>query len=87
MSCVVLELYVSLRFNFQASNNEAEYEALLASICMRKAAGAMKIDGYSDSHLVRSQYHGDYEATHPTMIKYLRAVKFEAGTVDEFHIS
>ena len=87
MSCVVLELYVSLRFNFQASNNEAEYEALLASICMRKAAGAMKIDGYSDSHLVRSQYHGDYKAMRPAMIKYLQVVKDEAGTLDEFHLS
>ena len=47
----------------------------------------MKIDGYSDSQLVRSQHHGDYEATHPAMIKYLWVVKFEAGTLDEFHIS
>ena len=47
----------------------------------------MKIDGYSDSRLVKSQHHGDYEATHSAMIKYLRAVKFEVGILDEFHIS
>ena len=34
----------ALRFKFQASNNEAEYEALLAGIRMCKAAGATKID-------------------------------------------
>ena len=77
----------ALRFKFQASNNEAEYEALLAGIRMCKAAGARKVDAYSDSQLVVSQYHGDYEATHPAMIKYLQAVRTEAGAFDEFNLS
>ena len=77
----------ALRFKFQASNNEAEYEALLAGIRMCKAAGAMKIDAYSDSQLVVSQFEGKYEATHPAMIKYLQAVKEEAGALEEFRLS
>ena len=81
------EFEYALRFKFQASNNEAEYEALLAGIRMCKAAGATKIDACSDSQLVVSQYHGEYEATHPAMIKYLQAVKAEAGTLEEFHLS
>lgn len=61
----------ALRFDFQASNNKAEYEALLAGIRMCKAAGARRIDACSDSQLIVSQYSGESGATHPDMIKYL----------------
>lgn len=44
----------AMRFKFQTSNNEAEYEALVAGIRMCKAAGAIKIDAMSDSQLVVS---------------------------------
>ena len=54
---------------------------------MCKAARATKIDACSDSQLVVSQYHGEYEATHPAMIKYLQAVKAEAETLEEFNLS
>ena len=77
----------ALRFKFQASNNEAEYEALLAGIRMCKAAGAKKINACSDSQLIVSQVNGDYEATHPVMVKYLAAVKKEAGDLEDFHVS
>ena len=77
----------ALRFKFQASNNEAEYEALLARLRMCKAAGAKKIDACSDSQLIVSQVNGDYEATHPVMIKYLQAVKDEVRDLEDFHVS
>ena len=54
---------------------------------MCKAAGAIKIDAYSDSQLVVSQYEGSYEATHPAMIKYLQAVKEETKALEEFRLS
>ncbi|KAK3016003.1 hypothetical protein RJ639_007032 [Escallonia herrerae] len=52
----------ALRFGFQASNNEAEYEALLTGI---KLAHALKLDSmsvHSDSILVVNHVLGDYEA-------------------------
>ena len=77
----------ALRFKFQASNNEAEYEALLAGLRMCKAAGARKITACSDSQLIVSQVNGDYEATHPAMVKYLAAVKREIESLEDFHVS
>ena len=77
----------ALRFKFQDSNNEAEYEALLAGLRMCKAAGAKKIEACSDSQLIVSQVNGDYEATHPAMIKYLAAVKKEVEDLEDFHVS
>ncbi|CAL2237127.1 unnamed protein product [Prunus armeniaca] len=42
----------ALRFRLQASNNEAEYEALLAGLCLAKELGAEHINIPSDSQLI-----------------------------------
>ena len=42
----------ALKFGFQASNNEAEYEALIAGLKLAKDVGVEKIEIYSDSMLV-----------------------------------
>ncbi|XP_021751341.1 uncharacterized protein LOC110717004 [Chenopodium quinoa] len=76
----------ALRFQFQASNNEAQYEALLASLRMCKAAGATKIDACLDFQLIVSQVNDDYEAKEPTMMKYLQMVKEEAKSLDHFKL-
>lgn len=65
----------AVHFGFKASNNEAEYEAALAGINMRIAAGAKKIIMQKDSHLVSSQIEGTYEARVSIMQKYLSMVK------------
>ncbi|XP_056697680.1 uncharacterized protein [Spinacia oleracea] len=74
----------AMRFNFQTSNNEAEYEALLAGIKMCKAAGAQVILAFSDSQLIVSQVNGDYEARDPNMIKYMQAVHQEIEHLKSF---
>ncbi|XP_056686043.1 uncharacterized protein [Spinacia oleracea] len=74
----------AMRFNFQTSNNEAEYEALLAGIKMCKAAGAQEILAFSDSQLIVSQVCGDYEARDPNMIKYMQAVHQEVEHLKSF---
>ena len=38
-----LKLEQSIRFGFQASNNEVEYEALLAGLKLAKAVGADRL--------------------------------------------
>ena len=45
----------SLRFTFKASNNQAEYEALIASILLAKEMGARVLMAKSDSLLVTGQ--------------------------------
>ena len=42
----------ALHFEFRASNNEAEYEALLAGLRLAEQLGAWKIDVNSNSNLI-----------------------------------
>ncbi|KAG7559454.1 Ribonuclease H-like superfamily [Arabidopsis thaliana x Arabidopsis arenosa] len=71
---------------FPASNNEAEYEALLAGLRLALAIGAEKLIAYCDSQLVVNQFAGDYEAKAPRMEAYLSAVKKLAGKFKEFEL-
>ncbi|KAK3017829.1 hypothetical protein RJ639_003431 [Escallonia herrerae] len=76
----------ALHFGFQASNNEAEYEARLAGI---RLAHALKIDSlsvHSDSQLVVNHVLGDYEARDERMAQYLNLVKTSAVKFQNFTI-
>ena len=52
----------SLRLNFSATNNEAEYEALLKGMEMVQKMGGKAVRDFSDSKLVVGQVRGDLEA-------------------------
>ena len=52
----------ALKFGFSASNNEAEYEALIAGLKLAKDVGAERIEIFSDSMLVVQQLQGEYDA-------------------------
>ncbi|KAK3007628.1 hypothetical protein RJ639_014114 [Escallonia herrerae] len=76
----------ALRFGFQASNNEVEYEALLVGI---RLAHALKVDSLSiqiDSQLVVNHVLGDYEARDERMAQYLHLVKTSASKFKNFTI-
>ena len=45
-------LQLAVRLNFRATNNEAEYEALLAGLPAARHVGAARVIIYSDSQLV-----------------------------------
>ena len=44
-----IQIKYALRFGFQASNNDAEYEALLVELQLAISMGAEQIKVYSDS--------------------------------------
>ena len=52
----------SLRLNFSATNNEAEYEALLKGMQMVRKLGGKAVRAFLDSKLVVGQVRGDLEA-------------------------
>ena len=52
----------SLRLDFLATNNEAEYEALLMGITMVQKMGGKLVKVFSDSRLVVGQVKGEFEA-------------------------
>ena len=65
----------SFRLAFLASNNEAEYGALIAGLRLAKAIVAKRIDAFCDSQLVAMQFSGDYEAKNDRMDAYLKVVQ------------
>ena len=65
----------SLRLDFSATNNEAEYEALLVGMAMVQRMGGKSIKLFSDSRLVISQVRGELEAKDEMMQGYLCQVK------------
>ena len=65
----------SLRFAFKASNNQAEYEALIVGILLAKEMGAKVLMAKSDSLLVTGQVTGKFQGKDPQMAAYLEYVK------------
>ena len=62
----------ALRLEFPASNNEAEYEALIAELRLAKEMGVEQVKIYSNSQLVVNQINGDYQAKGENMATYLK---------------
>ena len=65
----------SLRLGFLATNNEAEYEALLEGMVMVRRMGARIVEIFSDSRLVVGQVKGELEARDVRMQDYLSQVR------------
>nr|GEW66850.1 reverse transcriptase domain-containing protein [Tanacetum cinerariifolium] len=65
----------ALRFQFAASNNEAEYEALIVNLWIAVQMGVQNVHISVDSKLVLNQVLETYVAKKENMIKYLEKVK------------
>nr|GFA21466.1 reverse transcriptase domain-containing protein [Tanacetum cinerariifolium] len=76
----------ALRFRFDATNNEAEYEALVAGLQITKQMGIKNLQANVDSRLVANQVNETYIAKEPGMITYLEKVKTLTSTFKEFSI-
>ncbi|XP_020222111.1 uncharacterized protein LOC109804692 [Cajanus cajan] len=66
-----ITLEQSLRFRFKASNNQAEYEALLAGLRLAEDMGALRIKCRTDSKVVAEQ--GNFQEKDHNMMKYYHA--------------
>ena len=64
----------SLRLDFPATNNEAEYEALLIGMAMVQRMGGKSIKLFLDSTLVVGQVKGEFEGKDERMQGYLSQV-------------
>ena len=63
-----------VRLQYQATNNEVEYEALLKGLELAKSVEAKSICVMGDSQLIMGQVNGMYEAKEERMKKYLGRV-------------
>ena len=76
----------SLRLDFSATNNEAEYEALVKGMAMVQRLGGKSIRLFSDSRLVVGQVRGEFEAKDEKMQRYLSQVKCLQLKFDSFDL-
>nr|GEX92623.1 reverse transcriptase domain-containing protein [Tanacetum cinerariifolium]GEX95861.1 reverse transcriptase domain-containing protein [Tanacetum cinerariifolium]GEY45151.1 reverse transcriptase domain-containing protein [Tanacetum cinerariifolium] len=81
-----IEFTYTLWFRFDATNNEAEYEALIAGLRIVKQMGVKNLQANVYFRLVANQVNETYVAKEPSMIKYLEKVTNLASTFKEFSI-
>ncbi|XP_062102814.1 uncharacterized protein LOC133812978 [Humulus lupulus] len=77
----------AVRCGFKATNNEAEYEAMIAGLGLAKDMGVKKIVVFSDSQLVVNQMQGSYLVRDNKMTAYLNKTKELQSVFDEFTIN
>ena len=77
----------SLRLNFSATNNEAEYEALLIGMMMVQNMGEKAVRVFSDSKLVVGQVRGNLEAHDTRMQEYLCQIRIIQEKFEVFDLS
>ena len=65
----------SLRLDFSATNNEAEYETWLVGMAMVQKMGGRAMKVFLDSRLVVGQVKGESEARNLRMQEYLNQVR------------
>lgn len=63
-----------LKLGFHASNNEADYETLVAKLRAAVEVGATYAKVYSNSRLVVSEVKGSFKARDLRMVDYLKLV-------------
>ena len=70
-----IDVEYALRFGFHASNNEAEYEAIIAGLNLAHFIETDQLEVSSDSQLVVKQIEDSYKAKGEKMILYLKKVQ------------
>ena len=69
-----IDIEYELKFGFQASNDEAEYEAIIAGLNLAHSLEIDQLEVYSDSQLVVRQIEDTYETKSGRMILYFKKV-------------
>ncbi|KAK0580388.1 hypothetical protein LWI29_001267 [Acer saccharum] len=76
----------ALRFDFKATNNQAEYEALIAGLKVCTVLGADEVEIFSDSQVVVNQVLDEYQVRDESMIAYLELAKELLERFKEYRI-
>ena len=76
----------SIRLDFPASNNEAEYEVILSGLGLATTLNASKVKIHNDSQLVVGQILKEYKAKDERMAKYLLKVQESLSQLGEWLI-
>jgi len=69
------EVKIAINLTFETTNNEVEYEVVLARLGLARELGVKNLEIRSDSQVVVGDIKGRYEAQGDKMIKYLIKVQ------------
>ena len=75
-----------MRLDFSATNNEAEYEAILIGIAMVQKIGGKSVKVFSDSRFIIGQVKREFEAKDERMQGYLSQVKCLQSKFNSFDL-
>ena len=70
-----IDMEYAPRFGFRASNNEAEYEAVIAGLNLAHSMEVDQLEICNDSQMLVKQIEGSYEASGEKMVLYLKKVR------------
>jgi len=73
----------ALQFAFKATNNQAEYEAILVGLNLAHDLGAREVVCKSDSQLVVGQIKGEFEVKKPLLQRYYHTVNNSIAKFDK----
>ncbi|XP_071723616.1 uncharacterized protein [Rutidosis leptorrhynchoides] len=76
----------ALALDFNSTNNEAKYEAMLVGLGLAQSLRAKNIRIHTDSQLMENQVTWEYEAKNERMEKYLKMVKAPLSQFDSFEV-
>jgi ribonuclease HI len=82
-----LVLEQAVRLKFSASNNEAEYEALMIGLRMARKLSASHLQVFCDSQLVANQIYGEYQAKDERMLAYLLVARSLLVEFESIHVT
>ena len=71
-----------IQLDFPTTNNEKEYEALMARLNLAKVTGVENMVVHCDSQVVTSQINGGHECKNERMKRYLEEVKYRIGNLE-----
>jgi ribonuclease HI len=80
------EMKHAVRMDFKTTNNEAEYEAVVAGLTIAHELGARNVEIHTDSRVVAGHILGEYEAKGEKMKKYLMKVKELSSRFSHFSV-
>nr|GEW69484.1 reverse transcriptase domain-containing protein [Tanacetum cinerariifolium] len=83
---IELEFTYALRCRFDATNNEAEYEALIDGLRIAEQMGVKNLQANVDSRLIANKVNRSYIAKELGMIQYIEKVKVLSGSFKKFSI-
>jgi len=69
------EFGFAIKLDFVTTNNEAEYEAVIAGLALSREMGATNVEIRSDSHVMVGQVQGQFETQEDRMARYLDQVR------------